>query len=303
MKFWEEFKASGSTAGILMTESREKSKADLFDENTGKLKKERDKLEKALLPITEKEGTKGHERKTATNAKNEAAAKEKIALLESEKEKIEAMSDEPPLSQTAKSFLKKWLLNKIYGKRFELESKAIKKGKAVEDRAIDQAAVHFGWPIDATKNTERFSDDELHGEPDVIIHEKKSTKDTKCSYTHETFPLLESELPEKEYWWQGQVYMALLRFENHSVVYCLMNMPDEMIEQEKRWRLSVLASIEDEKRFEDNFVYENLPDELRFKSFDFEFDFDSILRLRKRVHQCRAYLKTLCDELPKSFNQ
>ena len=110
------------------------------------------------------------------------------------------------LSKTTMTYLQEWTKQEVYGFRKSISSKYLDKGNAVEDDAIDYAAKKLGW-LFASKNDEYFEDDFFCGTPDVILEDK--IIDIKSSWDCFTFPLFEDEIPNKDYFYQLQVYMHL----------------------------------------------------------------------------------------------
>lgn len=168
------------------------------------------------------------------------------------------------ISVGAQSYVKKWMKEQIYGYQ-PVYSKYTEKGNMCELEALE-----YYNPF-LEKNFEKFEDDFFTGEPDAI--DLPRLYDIKCPWSHETFPLFESELTEKAYHAQGQVYMHLTGAKKHTVVYVLMNTPTEL----DRTGLD----------------YSDLGREHRIKEFTFDYDEKFIKDLQDKVLKCREYLKTI----------
>ena len=110
------------------------------------------------------------------------------------------------LSETTKSYIKEWLIEQIYGIRKEIKSKYLDKGNKLEDTAIDKAIEWLDLDF-VMKNEESFEDEFFTGTPDIITNDE--ILDTKCSWDAYSFPLFDKELPNKDYFYQMQVYMHL----------------------------------------------------------------------------------------------
>ena len=185
------------------------------------------------------------------------------------------------LSQTTKSYIEKVRKEEIYKRKEEIVSKYMDKGILMEEEAIEFAGKVLGWK--GVKNEVLFEDTHLIGTPDVILD---MIVDIKCSWSFLTFPLFEKE-PNKDYWWQLQGYMALTKREKAQLVYCLMDMPEELLEREiARSRGMDSGEAEEIVRFH---TYSDLPDKLRIKKFDIEYDPEAIESVRSRVEECREY--------------
>ena len=175
------------------------------------------------------------------------------------------------LSKTTITYLQEWAKQEVYGVRKSISSKYLDKGNAVEDEAINYAAQELGW-LFASKNDEYFEDDFFCGTPDVILEDK--IIDIKSSWDCFTFPLFEEDIPNKDYFYQLQVYMHLTGKRKAELVYCLMNTPDELA-------------------YEDVFDYSNLSSKYRIKSFYIDYDEEVIEQLKEAVLNSRTYIKEI----------
>ena len=175
------------------------------------------------------------------------------------------------LSKTTITYLQEWAKQEVYGVRKSISSKYLDKGNAVEDEAIDYAAQELGW-VFASKNDEYFEDDFFCGTPDVILED--TIIDIKSSWDCFTFPLFEEDIPNKDYYYQLQVYMHLTGKRKAELVYCLMNTPDELA-------------------YEDVFDYSNLSSKYRIKSFYIDYDEEVIEQLKEAVLNSRNYIKEI----------
>jgi hypothetical protein len=196
------------------------------------------------------------------------------------------------LSKTTQSYLDEWAKSQIYGKRKEIKSKYFDKGLQMEDAAIDflSSQDRFGLMI---KNEDYFENDFMTGTPDVIL--KDEIIDTKCSWDCFSFPLFDSDLPESNYFWQMQGYMALCDKPKARVIYCLMNTPEPIIEREIKsffWdKDEIDTDIIAEIRAKHS--YDLTPLKFRIKEFAVYRDEESIERIKTRVIECREYLTKL----------
>lgn len=175
------------------------------------------------------------------------------------------------LSKTTITYLQEWAKQEVYGVRKSISSKYLDKGNAVEDEAINYAAQELGW-LFASKNDEYFEDDFFCGTPDVILED--TIIDIKSSWDCFTFPLFEDDIPNKDYYYQLQVYMHLTGKRKAELVYCLMNTPDELA-------------------YEDVFDYSNLSSKYRIKSFYIDYDEEVIEQLKEAVLNSRNYIKEI----------
>jgi len=168
------------------------------------------------------------------------------------------------LSETTKSYLKEWLIEQKYGYKNELNNKYVYRGLADEDEAINKAIELLDLPF-VLKNEYRFENDYFTGTPDLIIDD--FVFDIKCSWSCFTFPILENDIPNKDYLYQLQVYMALTGLKKAKLVYVLLD--NEAI----------------------NHFYPS--DCKRVKVFEVDYDQSIIDMLIERVKESRIYLNNL----------
>ena len=280
-----EFKIRCSAIGQIMTNPAGKSVAEKIAEL------EQDLQERKAKYAEMKPGLKSREK-----------AAEMIDRKAGELEDLYFKKDEPNLSATCKTFLKTWLDEKIYQRRIEFTSKQTDKGIVVEEDAIVYAAAHIDEMGFVSKNLHSFSNDFMHGEPDVINEDY--VFDIKSSWTHGTFPLYDSEIPETGYTWQVLGYMELTKKQKGSVIFCLMSMPEDMIRKEARWKLPEGYSEQEYEEFSAQFRYDELPPYLRIKQYDVEYNEEKIEAIKTRVNECRKYIETvLIPEVEKNFKK
>jgi len=272
----KKFKIRCSAIGQIMTNSSGKTKSE--------------KILAMTADISDRQ-TKHDAIKDGLKSKSNAA--EKIEALKSELEVLNALPDEPELSQTAKTYCENWIKEQLYERRKEISSKHTEKGNQTEDPAIDYCAAVLGWGL-IGKNQERKSNEYMEGECDVDLPDRIT--DIKNSFDCFTFPLFESEIPDKGYEWQVRGYMNLWGKNFASVVFTLMDMPPDMIAKEVRWRLGEEYTKEQYEAFVSQFIYSNLPDNLRIKQFHFEHDQSKVEQINRRVIQCRQYIQTLIEK-------
>lgn len=202
------------------------------------------------------------------------------------------------LSQTAKTYIEEEVLRAKYGVIKPFYSRYTDKGNAVEDEAIEMAsnALELGFLY---KNHEHFENEFLTGTPDVNTGD--ILLDVKSSWDATTFPFFATEIPTKDYYYQLQGYMELTGKTEALLVYCLVNTPIEMVEDEIRrahWNAHLLEEdydLRDEilKRH----VFDHIPLGRRVKVFKVEKDEQVIEQIKERVELCREYFNTLYNFL------
>lgn len=211
--------------------------------------------------------------------------------------------DNPELPEGAKTYCKEWLVSELTGKRKEIDSKYLTHGIELEPLAIERAAKYYN--IDLVKNEEFLENEFMHGTFDTATDEM--VIDTKCSWDAFTFPYFMEE-PPKKYVDQLQCYMHLTGKKKASLVYCLENgTPDEI--ERLSWKLSKKEAKQLGVEFEEpemkhwdeaekQLNYDHLPESMRIKVFEFEYDAEFIKALEARVIECREYIN---NELMKYF--
>lgn len=205
--------------------------------------------------------------------------------------------DNPPIPEGLKTHCKNWFKNVILGKRAaRFSNKYVEKGTLMEDEGIELASNVLGYPM-LIKNEEFFSNEYFQGTPDIITGDE--VLDIKCSWSLDTFPLFEDELPSKAYYWQLQVYMALTGLKKAKVIYCLVDTPDHLIEKEARseaWNQGLDdVTIEMVEAMTEQMTYSDIEESKRIKVFEVERNDKDIELLIERVKTCRNYIKKLSN--------
>jgi hypothetical protein len=192
----------------------------------------------------------------------------KIRASASGKVMTNARSKSELISETTKTYIKEWLTEHIYGVRKEIKSKCLSKGLKMEDTAIDKAIEWLDLPF-ALKNEKFFEDDFFKGTPDLIVD--GTVYDIKCSWDAFTFPLFEKEIPNKDYYYQLQVYMHLTGCKKAVLTYVLLNTPEELT-------------------YEEQHNYDAMDKQYRIKTFEIEYSEEVIADLKERVTNIRNFI-------------
>jgi hypothetical protein len=202
------------------------------------------------------------------------------------------------LSQTAKTYIEEEVLRAKYGINKTFSSRYTDKGNLVEDEAIEMAAnaLELGFLY---KNHEHFSNDFMTGTPDVNTGDV--LLDVKSSWDATTFPFFATEIPTKDYYYQLQGYMELTGKTEALLVYCLVNTPADMIEDEIRRAHWNARLIDESQELRDEVLkrhsFDHIPDNRRVKFFKVEKDEQVIAEIKERVELCREYFNTLYNFL------
>ena len=249
-----------------------------------------------IMVGTSKVGLTAKQKETLANyeAKIESG-KGLTAKQEETRKDLIAKRDAPPtLSATTKTFLKSLHKQEVFNRRKEIISKYLDKGVQVEEQAItlySQVCNQF-----FVKNTERFTNEYLTGEPDNV---QGIVRDIKSSWDLDTFPMYEDKIPNTDYYWQLQAYMALTGLNEAELVYCLIDTPIQLIEDEKRrisWKNGMMELPEDmEEEIERNMTYDDIPPELKIKVFKLQRNDKAIKEMYEQIKLCREYLNSLSE--------
>jgi hypothetical protein len=212
--------------------------------------------------------------------------------------------DTPPkISDTAISYLKEMYVYQKYGKEpvgGAERSKYVLKGKAVEDESIMMLSRIDD--ADYTKNDIRFTNDFLTGEPDIIVLNGETASkiiDIKSSYDFATLLSNYGSSLNPLYYAQMQGYMALTGATEAEVDYCLVNMPQEIIEGEKRRIFYAINPATEEdpyykkqiSRIEFNMTFDEVPIRERILRFPVPRNEEFIQRVYAKITECRKWLQ------------
>lgn len=199
------------------------------------------------------------------------------------------------LGKTGENFLKKWFLEQKYSRRPDFWAKQIEKGLCVEPIGIQMLSNHLG--VELFKNDEFFENEFIKGTPDVD-HEG-IVWDIKSSWDIFSFPWFDKELPNKDYWWQMQGYMALTGHKKAALVYCLIDTPNPLIALELKKLYYQSGGVAEDwtpeanDKLAENYRFNDIPEADRIKIFHIERDEKAIESIIERVKICREFLNNI----------
>lgn len=212
--------------------------------------------------------------------------------------------EEPDLSLTCKTELIDTYLQAVMGRRSVNKDMMIKfteKGKMVEQDAIDMLSLIDGKPY--TKNGERISNDYISGEVDIfegpVIREANKVIDIKSSWDAESFMMNMLSPLNTAYVSQMKGYLALTGAKEGEVVYCLVNTPESLINDEKRrlfYRMNVATEENIEYKMqadllEYNMTFDDIDPNMRVMRFKVQADPAYMQKVYIRVEKCRKWLQ------------
>jgi len=196
------------------------------------------------------------------------------------------------MGKICQSYCEQWLKEQLYGRKKEFSNKYTQKGQIMEDNSLDFIADELGYGM-LIKNQQLFENDYMTGTPDALPTDL--VIDVKNSWDCFTFPLLEDELPNKDYWWQMQSYMILAKCNKSKVIYVLSDTPLHLIEKQARYTAHDTGREYDEVLAEltATMTYADIPNRYKIKVYDIPLDVDVEARIISRVEECRKYINKL----------
>ena len=197
------------------------------------------------------------------------------------------------LSKTAKTYCETWLKEQLYNRKHEIRSKYLTKGIEAEQDSIELLGRHMDKML--IKNEQHESNDYMTGTPDIVL--SNSIIDVKSSWDCFTFPKFETEI-DKNYEWQLQGYMELFDKGRAMLVYCLVDTPEDLIDREIRYQFDdEIIDVEKYEEARQRYIYSDLPDSMRIKTFHVGRDQSKADAIRERVDLCREYIDSLINNI------
>jgi hypothetical protein len=202
------------------------------------------------------------------------------------------------LSKTAQTYCKTWLKEQLSGTKKEFTNKYVKKGIEEEEIAIEYLQNNSKLGL-LFKNEKWFSDDFKTGTPDITL----PLIDIKSSWDFFTFPLFETEIPNKDYDWQLQGYMDLTGEDSATLAYILVNTPEYIVEKEIYFAIKDKEFLTKEQHDEiadyirSKHNFDHLPVNYRIKTFEVKKDPAKIEAIHARVLECRNYINELLTQI------
>lgn len=203
--------------------------------------------------------------------------------------------------ETAKKHLSECWVNMRYGRTRNFTTKFMEKGTLAEEDSIDLYSLVKKKFF--AKNTEQVQNDFFVGMPDLFegpsIQKATSIIDIKTSWDIFTFYETMLKPLNKTYFWQLQAYMDLTGASTAKLVYCLVNTPQKLVEDQKRqlaWKMGLIdpdidpAYIMAAAEIDKNSIFDDIPQEQRYIEMLVVRDDEAIDRAHKRVKECRGFL-------------
>lgn len=202
------------------------------------------------------------------------------------------------LSETCKAELMKIWIAETYGRIDDIENKYLMKGTMTEEDGITlysevKEELFF-------KNKERFNNEFITGEPDII--KDRRVKDIKSCWSIHTFFAKLHKPEHKGYKYQLNGYAEIIPggVDGMDLVYVLVNNPDVLIQQEKdrlRYKMGIIDPdanpeyLEACAHIEKNSLFDDIPKDKRYIEFEIErMDMEPVYT---RLKECRNFLNSL----------
>lgn len=206
------------------------------------------------------------------------------------------------LSETCKSALLDMWIEEKYGRKKDLTNKYVQKGLMVEEDSI--TLYSRATKLLFKKNVDRLKNDYIIGTPDCFVGENINNTsliiDFKSSWDLFTFQKAKHDKINKSYYWQLMGYMALTGAKQAKLVYCLVDTPDQIINDEKRrlmWKMNVIDENEltDEAfaEIEKNMLFSDIPINERYFEIEIKRNDEDIEKIYNKVIICNKYIETV----------
>ena len=202
----------------------------------------------------------------------------------------------PGLSETCKKHLLICWIKGTYDREKDIENKYMRKGTLVEEDSLTLYSRAKKTPF--FKNDKVLENDFIIGTPDIITDE---IIDIKSSWDIFTFYNVMFAPMNKSYLYQLQSYMVLTGITLAKLVYCLVNTPEFMVDEQKYYLAKRMGSVsgEDElyleaaAKLEKNMIYDDIPLEKRYIEFTIPFAPALMEKVQERIIECREFLSKL----------
>jgi hypothetical protein len=182
------------------------------------------------------------------------------------------------LSETAKSEIRKIAKEQFFGFSSSITTKPMMKGKDWEEESI--ALVNDVRGTLYVKNTERFENEFLTGEPDII--EDDMIIDIKTSWSLETWPATPDEGVNKDYMWQLFAYCWLLDKPQAELIYCMIDTDDVLLGDWDNKSIHKVSHIDPKHRI---------------TVLRYEMLYEYIDQMREKLTACNEYYSQYINQL------
>lgn len=227
-----------------------------------------------------------------------------------------ADKDAGKLSATCIKELVKIYNMEIYGRKRDITTAAMEKGRQCEAEAISLFSMLEGNLY--FKNEEELENEWFRGHPDIYagsnILEAKEVSDIKCSWDLDTFMPKLMEEPDKGYIAQLNCYYSLTGAQYGHLVYCLISAPLHILNQELESLQYRMAKNTDRIDITQDFnkaakelhklmVFEDIPPEERCIKIPIPRDEELIEKMKAKVPRLREWLEAFHKKHKSLYNE
>lgn len=241
-------------------------------------------------------------------------------------------NEKPKLTDGSKKYLEQLVWEHLTGRSKKLQAKYLDKGIQCEEKSFTLHSEVTNTLF--IKNKERKANKYFSGECDNS--QNGIIRDIKSSWEYNTFPLRENDIPSSIYEWQLDVYMDLWGLKKSELVYCLVDTPFRLIEDELKrfdWKYNIFDNegnarnesidliveivsnhLYTEKSLEEfcqqsnsvniewfKGVFKEIPKEIRIKIFKHNYSEKRNNQLKIMVKLARDYMNLLLEGLGDSI--
>lgn len=236
------------------------------------------------------------------------------------------------LTDSAKKHLEKLFWEVLTGRSENIRAKYLDKGLRCEEKSF---TLHSNVTNTLfLKNEERKENDYFSGECDNA--QQKTIRDIKTSWEYLTFPLTETSIKNSDYVWQLDVYMDLWGYKKSELIYCLVDTPFKLINDELRrldWKHEIFTQDgivtkegiplvveavcshiytnegleqfcqQSESVYIEWFhgIFKEIPEEIRVKIFKHDYCEKRNSQLKEMIVLAREYMNSLVESLGDSI--
>ena len=214
------------------------------------------------------------------------------------------------IGKTCASELIKVYNQALYGRKKDIFTKQMDKGKRVEPESIKLYSLVEGRLY--FKNDEQLENDYFTGHPDIFlgdnIQNAEEVDDIKSSWELDTFTNKLLDGIDKSYEAQLNVYYDLTGAKTGNLVYCLVSAPQSLVEDEKKrllYNMDVISEYSPEyleacAELEKNMIFEDIDYRERVIKIAVPRNDELIQKMKDKVPMLRQWLS---DFHTKHMNQ
>jgi len=205
------------------------------------------------------------------------------------------------IGKTCASELIKIYCQEVYGRKKDITTKQMDKGKQVEGESIALFSMLEGKIF--YKNEDALENEWFTGHPDIFtgdnVQNAEECHDIKSSWSLETFMQQLIEEPDRGYVAQLNCYYSLTGAKSGSIVYCLVSAPINIIESEKRsllYKMNVISEFSPEylkaaEEMEHLMVFKDIDPRERVIKKEVPRDEQLIQKMKDKVPLLRQWLE------------